>query len=1296
MSEFSSVLDELRHLDERRRAGALEPQEEARFQELAARLAAPAPPPIPAWDPVAYAQQLIAQGHHPVQAYSAAGYSYEQIAAAGYDVAPFLSPPGPVVYAGQLIAQGHDPVQAHATAGLEVVTPTEPPPEPPPLENPSGWLAEPVAEPVLGIVEGAELSPSEPAVIEPVAVEPVAIEAQAAAEPVALAPVEAAEPSPLPSEPVALSAELAPPEPVAAVEPEPFADVPAASDSGPAAIVAAPLIPIAFGVASVLAQAPEGSTEKVAAVADPSIDAMPVLDPEALIDVEVEGVVAPTPVEEPAPGSLLLDTPGDAPAGDDPATGGWTERPTPAAEPPPHVELLQLEPEPWSASTPPAEIAWFPPRKVAVPGVDATAFPVPDAFSDEPAPAAASERSPFDPVEPMVEGQGEMAALRLLTLAPVGGEPSGQTADLLVEPMNEAQSEREQATLDAVVVEPALAAPMPEIAFPEVAEVAPSEEPVAFGGREVEFDGSDEGPALEISPGAHTAEAPSVGPDAAHGSAAMAGLEGLDLQAPVLEAAAEEVPLELGTSAGAPELQSADDVALPELASEPTVTSSLAAAGMEGLREVEFEGDPSLPVDLGTAADVPAPELTGIELAGEGAAQPLELASPISASAVPEGSELPNASELSEWTSGDRAAWMARRSEAGLPVHSDAANLLDAAPQAETALPPTPEPEAVDVEMLSGPIDIPPGLMDAPMPPAMAPVDPGFSMASTQPVPIAVPPAPAVDEAAMPGWGFGGLDALPSFSTPEAAPLALPTFEAPAFDAPVFEAPVAAPELAPLPAEPEVVAAPEPVEPPPPPVFEFAAPEPLPAVEAAPVETPVFEPMPEVDPSTSLPWQAPESEQPVRGDTELVSAPLFEAPAAIEPAVEPDAPVASIAAPIEPEPSPWALPSEPVEAAAPAPAPAAAESNPWSVDAGPRPTTEPAWGAPASPAPAAPQPSAAISASAWDVGSPPPDADGWNGGAAPAWEAPSAAPESARPPSRGSLFGAPQSWDAASEEAPAAAAPEAVEPAWSAPAPELPAPERAPVEMPSFEAPTVDANEPVFEGVVMEGEVVFEPEEQPSAPEPSAQATIQVERPLAAAPAPAESEWGAPMNFSGEGASGWSSSFGDGASAWQAPAPAPQPQVASWEMPVAEPEPTGELFVEAEPEPLPTPTPPPPPRVQGEHRVIVHLVDGQVRRGTLRDQLLDGTVTLHAPTGPEAVPLERTRAIFFLLPPGTTGPAPAGQRVRITFHDGRQVVGFSNDVTAGGALFSLIPAEQPSNTSRIVVMRHAVRAAAPA
>jgi hypothetical protein len=112
----------------------------------------------------------------------------------------------------------------------------------------------------------------------------------------------------------------------------------------------------------------------------------------------------------------------------------------------------------------------------------------------------------------------------------------------------------------------------------------------------------------------------------------------------------------------------------------------------------------------------------------------------------------------------------------------------------------------------------------------------------------------------------------------------------------------------------------------------------------------------------------------------------------------------------------------------------------------------------------------------------------------------------------------------------------------------------------------------------------------------------------------------------------------------------------------------------------------------GQHRVILHTMEGQVKRGAITDTNLgDDAIHLElANGGNEALPRSRVKAIFFMLAPGARAPQPEGQKVRVTFKDGRQVAGYAKSHASSPIGFFVVPADNRTNTDRIFIYRHAV------
>ncbi len=115
--------------------------------------------------------------------------------------------------------------------------------------------------------------------------------------------------------------------------------------------------------------------------------------------------------------------------------------------------------------------------------------------------------------------------------------------------------------------------------------------------------------------------------------------------------------------------------------------------------------------------------------------------------------------------------------------------------------------------------------------------------------------------------------------------------------------------------------------------------------------------------------------------------------------------------------------------------------------------------------------------------------------------------------------------------------------------------------------------------------------------------------------------------------------------------------------------------------------------LSGEHRVVIHTLEGGVKRGIARDIDLGGSSIglAQAPGMPplDFVPFARAKAVFFMLPPGEKPLTATGRRVKVTFADGRQVEGILGEEIAQG--FFLMPIEPRTSTARVYVLSHAVR-----
>jgi hypothetical protein len=120
---------------------------------------------------------------------------------------------------------------------------------------------------------------------------------------------------------------------------------------------------------------------------------------------------------------------------------------------------------------------------------------------------------------------------------------------------------------------------------------------------------------------------------------------------------------------------------------------------------------------------------------------------------------------------------------------------------------------------------------------------------------------------------------------------------------------------------------------------------------------------------------------------------------------------------------------------------------------------------------------------------------------------------------------------------------------------------------------------------------------------------------------------------------------------------------------------------------------PSPSFVSGDHRVVLHTVEGQVLRGSLANaDLRDPELPLLQPNGAVArIPAEHVKAIFFMLPSGERPAAAAGTRLRIVFGDGRQVSGLSPDYSPDSSGFFVLPLDSRTHTARVWVYRANVR-----
>lgn len=116
--------------------------------------------------------------------------------------------------------------------------------------------------------------------------------------------------------------------------------------------------------------------------------------------------------------------------------------------------------------------------------------------------------------------------------------------------------------------------------------------------------------------------------------------------------------------------------------------------------------------------------------------------------------------------------------------------------------------------------------------------------------------------------------------------------------------------------------------------------------------------------------------------------------------------------------------------------------------------------------------------------------------------------------------------------------------------------------------------------------------------------------------------------------------------------------------------------------------------IEGDHRIVVHTLEGHVKRGVTTDIDLSAEVISLAPAvgqpPSDILSMAQTKALFFLLEPGDVAPAPPpnAQRVRVTFVDNRQVEGYMGEDTGNG--FFLFPVDNRTKNAKMFVFHHAV------
>ncbi|MDF1564231.1 MAG: hypothetical protein P1V51_14375, partial [Deltaproteobacteria bacterium] len=116
--------------------------------------------------------------------------------------------------------------------------------------------------------------------------------------------------------------------------------------------------------------------------------------------------------------------------------------------------------------------------------------------------------------------------------------------------------------------------------------------------------------------------------------------------------------------------------------------------------------------------------------------------------------------------------------------------------------------------------------------------------------------------------------------------------------------------------------------------------------------------------------------------------------------------------------------------------------------------------------------------------------------------------------------------------------------------------------------------------------------------------------------------------------------------------------------------------------------------IEGRTRVVLHTLQGEARRGFIENLDLEGSHLNLLPMAggaPQQIPVAHVRALFFLLDAGQQPSRLAGDRVRVRFADGREVIGRA-DLQEGAPGFYLVPDDAiRKRISRIYVYQHAAQ-----
>ncbi|MBI5526997.1 MAG: hypothetical protein HY897_11735 [Deltaproteobacteria bacterium] len=109
-------------------------------------------------------------------------------------------------------------------------------------------------------------------------------------------------------------------------------------------------------------------------------------------------------------------------------------------------------------------------------------------------------------------------------------------------------------------------------------------------------------------------------------------------------------------------------------------------------------------------------------------------------------------------------------------------------------------------------------------------------------------------------------------------------------------------------------------------------------------------------------------------------------------------------------------------------------------------------------------------------------------------------------------------------------------------------------------------------------------------------------------------------------------------------------------------------------------------------RVTVHFLDGDVKRGVIRELGTEATdlclFGMDEKTS-DSFPVAALKAVFVIAQPGTKPTGGGGREMSVTFKDGRNLKGNSPDFNPGGRMFTLYPEPRQGNVDRVIIFKDA-------